>query len=219
MNIWSRIKKIYKIISEFIGILDSNHIYLTSAGIAFNILLYQIPLFLLVMFIVQFTIGFENLAIKLEFILKNFLPPTETSTKYITTIVTEIKSIVDHSTLFGIIGIVVLIWISSTLIASLRYSLNNVFKLMPSKIAFLDMLNDMLLVILIPFLFIMYTFLLPIIELLLSFLAEISPEFFQGLFSKFTLILTSLGTGFLIYYFIYSYVPSKRVDNKKRIFA
>lgn len=219
MNIWTLIKKIYELILEFIDRLDKNHIYLTSAGIAFNIILYQIPLFLLLTFVVDFTIGFDNLAIQLEKILKEFLPPTETSNQYISTILRETHKIVNHSTFFGFIGLVILIWLSSTLISSLRYSVNTVFKIEPPKIVFIDMLKDMFLVLSIPFLFIIYTFLLPFFELGIDILSQFSPDRFSDIISKFTFTITALGTGFIIYYFIYSYIPSKKVERKKRFFA
>jgi len=204
---------------EFLDKLDKDHVYLISAGIAFNILMYQIPLFLLVTFVVDFFIGFDTLGNQLEEVLIAFLPPTANSEKYIDTIIDEILKIVSHSSFFGIIGLGILIWISSALISSLRYSINTVFKIVPKKSAFLDMLNDMLLVILIPFLFIIYTFLLPIIDLIVKILYELSPDAANPIISNSLLSITSLATGFLIYYFVYSYVPSAKVERKKRIFA
>lgn len=219
MSIWTLLKKIYSLIMEFIDRLDKNHIYLNSAGIAFNILLYQIPLFLLLTFFVDITIGFENLAPQLEGVIREFLPPTETSEEYISTILNETLNILKHSTIFGFVGIIFLIWLSSTLISSLRYSLNGVFKIPPKDTAILDMLKDMFLVFAIPFLFIIYTFLLPIVDIVLNLLSDLSPDKFQGIVSEFTVIITSLGTGFIIYYFIYSYIPSKKIERKKRLYV
>jgi membrane protein len=219
MSIKTNIKKIYEIIMDFFDRLDKDHVYLISAGIAFNILMYQIPLFLLVTFVVDFFVGFETLATQLEVVLKDFLPPTANSEKYISTIINEILNILKHSSFFGVIGLGVLIWISSALIASLRYSINTVFSIPPKKSAFLDMLNDMLLVILIPFLFIIYTFLLPLVEILINVLSILTPDVADSFISNSLLSLTSLATGFLIYYFVYSYVPSAKVKREKRLFA
>lgn len=219
MSIWTKIKKIYKIIEEFFSRLESDHIYIISAGLAFNILLYQIPLFLLLTYVVELTIGFDKIAVELTDIVKEFLPPTSTSDNYITNILSEITNIVSHSSLFGLIGFIILIWISSTLISSLRFSINTVFKIPPKKYFFLDILKDMFLVILIPILFMLYTFLLPIVDLIQQILIFISPDYVNNLISNTTIVFTSLGTGFLIYYFIYSYIPSAKVERKKRIFA
>src|SRR5690606_13020686 len=127
--------------------------------------------------------------------------------------------IVSHSSFFGIIGIIILIWISSTLISSLRFSINTVFKIPPKKFFFLDNLKDMLLVILLPIMFILYIFLLPLVDIFQNILVALSPSFTDSTVSNTTITFTSLGTGFIIYYFIYSYIPSSKVERKKRIFA
>lgn len=219
MSIWKVIKNIYNLISEFFQRLEQDHIYLIAAGLAFNILLYQIPMFLIFTYIINLTIGFENIAHQLETILKEFLPPTSNSQNYLTSIISEISNIVSHSSFFGFIGIIILIWISSTLISSLRFSINTVFKIPPKKFFFLDNLKDMLLVILLPIMFILYIFLLPLVDIFQNILVALSPSFTDSIVSNTTITLTSLGTGFIIYYFIYSYIPSSKVERKKRIFA
>lgn len=219
MSIKTNIKKIYDILMDFFDRLDKDHVYLNSAGIAFNILMYQIPLILLVTFVVDFFIGFDTLSVQLESILREFLPPTTNSQDYISKILNEILSIVKQSSFFGVFGLMILIWLSSTLISSLRFSVNNVFKIIPKKSAFLDMLIDMLLVILIPFLFILYTFILPLLEYILNILFNISPAFADQFISTTYYSISSFATGFIVYYFIYSYVPSSKVQRNKRVFA
>lgn len=219
MSFKTRVKHIYNLIVDFIDRLDNDHVYLISAGLAFNILLYQIPLFLLLTFVVDITIGFESIAAQLDKILMEFLPPTATSENYLSKILSEITKIVQHSSFFGFVGLIILIWISSTLISSLRYSVNTVFKIPPKKYFFLDTLKDMLLVLLIPILFMFYTFLLPLVDVIQDIFIVLSPDYANDVISNTTIILTSLGTGFLIYYFIYSYIPSAKVERKKRLFA
>lgn len=219
MSFKTRVKHIYNLIVDFIDRLDNDHVYLISAGLAFNILLYQIPLFLLLTFVVDITIGFESIAAQLDKILMEFLPPTATSENYLSKILSEITKIVQHSSFFGFVGLIILIWISSTLISSLRYSVNTVFKIPPKKYFFLDTLKDMLLVLLIPVLFMFYTFLLPLVDVIQDIFIVLSPDYANDVISNTTIILTSLGTGFLIYYFIYSYIPSAKVERKKRLFA
>ena len=180
MSIWKAIKNIYSLLSEFFQRLEQDHIYLIAAGLAFNILLYQIPMFLIFTYVINLTIGFENIAHQLETILKEFLPPTSNSQNYLTSIISEISNIVSHSSFFGIIGIIILIWISSTLISSLRFSINTVFKIPPKKFFFLDNLKDMLLVILLPIMFILYIFLLPLVDIFQNILVALSPSFFNA---------------------------------------
>lgn len=219
MNIWEKIKNLYHLISEFIDRLEKDHVYIIAAGLAFNIILYQIPLFLIFTYIVDLTIGFDKIAFQLKNILEDFLPPTANAEHYITTILNEISQIVSHSSFFGIIGIIILIWISSTLISSLRFAVNTVFKIPPKKFFFLDNLKDMLLVILLPILFILYTLFLPLVDIIQDIIKVLAPDFASSLISNSTIIFTSLGTGFVIYYFIYSYIPSAKVERKKRAVA
>ncbi len=205
------LKTVYTQIMEFFDQLDDNHTYILAAGIAFNIALYVIPLFLLSIYLVNAFIDINQLSNVIEKMLSDFLPPTQSSKEIIHTVLEEVKKINLHSNTAGIIGLVSLLWISSILVSSLRSGLNAIFHIPAKKNFIIYRLYDILLTIIITILILIYSYLVPIGNFVISFLESFFPDFIHKIISGALVTLISLVSSFVIFFFIYTFIPTKRM--------
>ncbi len=190
-----------------------------AAGIAFNILLYLLPMFLVAVYVVNLVFGAENLSSSLEKILIDLLPPDARSADFLNGLVGEVNSILAKSTFFGWIGMGVLLWISSTLISSLRTSLNAVFRLHSPNIFVFYRLKDIYLTLVMTILVMLYSYAVPIITVALTFINEYFPDKVNWILSEFAFNILSLLTSFGLFYFIFRSVPNKKLPRTIRLIA
>lgn len=207
----SIIRKIYDWGMEFSDQLDNNHTYMLASGIAFNIALYIIPLFLLSIYLVNAFIDTNILIEVMEKALKDFMPPTQSSQDLIHTVIDEVTKINMHSSTAGIIGLISLLWISSILVSSLRSGLNAIFHIPAKKIFIIYRLYDILITVIITVLILIYSYFVPIGNFLISFLENFFPEFIHKLISGALVTIISLTSSFIIFMFIYTFIPTKRL--------
>jgi membrane protein len=211
-NIWLNLSEIYEQ-------SERDHVFMLASALAFNIILYQIPLFLMTIFIVDSVIGFESIALELESLLKEFMPPSVEMSSYISSMLTEATKMASHSSIFGVIGIVVLLWLSGSLVSSIRYGLNTIFGLDPTKISVLKRFKDMFLALLFTVLIILYSYFLPVIAMTESLFAGIVPQSLEWLMNNLFVNGTTLLTSLAFFYAVYKFIPDTRVPRRQRIFA
>ncbi|MGA2299044.1 MAG: hypothetical protein ABSG15_15975 [FCB group bacterium] len=72
-------------IETFFLRVDEHHLYLISAGIAFNILLYLIPLLLIAIYLVNIIFGVGSITSFLTDTLEKILPPNASTTEFLRT--------------------------------------------------------------------------------------------------------------------------------------
>lgn len=216
---WETLKSSYRTFEIFEERLDRHHTFMLASGIAFNILLYLLPLFLILVVLVRIFFGEQGIIQIFHDIMLEFLPPTSDTYNLIETITKEIEVLVGYSSLFGIIGAVSLLWLSSLLISSFRNALNAIFNLKSRHIFILYRFKDMLLIIVLTVLILIYSYAFPFISFLIEAASDISPEFFTGFVKEVLTLLVSLSTSFLLIYFIFRWVPNERIPRKPRIFS
>lgn len=216
---WETIKSAWRTFELFEERLDRHHTFMLASGIAFNILLYLLPLFLILVVLIRMFFGEQGIIQIFHDIMLEFLPPTSDTYNLIDTITKEIEVLVGYSSLFGIIGGVSLLWLSSLLISSFRNALNAIFNLKSRHIFILYRFKDMLLIIVLTILILLYSYAFPFISFLIKAASDISPDIFTGFIQELLTLLVSLTTSFLLIYFIYRWVPNQRIPRKPRIFA
>lgn len=204
-------KKIYDYLYVFSDRLDKHHVFMLASGIAFNIIIYIIPLILVAIFVISIFLSESEINLYISKIFSEWLPPTEGATKILNAILKEVQSIDNNSSLFGIIGLVGLLWVSSFLISSLRTSLNAVFQLDSDKIFLVYRLKDIMLTVLLSVLVVVYSYIVPIINYLQSLLNVFLPDFLEGFVTELILTLISAGTSFAVFYIIFAFVPNKKL--------
>lgn len=213
------LKKIYNFGDEFITRVEKHHLFLIAAGIAFNIALYLLPMFLVAVYVVNLFIGDIDLSETLTSITDDFLPPTQQSFELLQEVISEVQNIMDHSSLFGWVSLFALLWISSALISSIRSGLNTIFHFPSPKIFILYRLKDVMLIILITVFIFLYSFVLPIVSFSVTLIENMLPENLLWLFTGFVFTSISLITSFCLIYIIFWLVPNKPIPPKIRIWA
>lgn len=214
-----KVKLYFKTIMDLSDRIDNHHLYMLAAGIAFNITLYLIPMFLVAIYMVNIFIDPTYLAQILEKTLIDLLPPNESSMELLHQIIEEVKKINLHSSVAGWIGIFSLLWISSALISSFRLGLNAIFNIQAKKIFIIYRIKDIGLTIILTVLVLLYSYFVPLINFVISFLENIIPDIIHTFVSNAILALLSLATSFMLYLFIYYFVPTKRLPKKVVIYS
>jgi len=209
----------YLFLDGFVTRVQNHHLLMLASGIAFNILLYQIPLMFMTLYFVDISFGIENLADALLKLLNEFIPPTEETKAYINTIILEVQALIKHSSLFGYIGLITLLWLSSTLISSIRYGLNTIFHISSEKIFIIYRFKDMGLTLLFSILILLYSYIIPLISILYNAFEQFIPSFLEESFSYLMVITTSILTALVFFYSIYRFVPNKKIERKIRVTA
>ncbi len=194
--------------------LDKNHVFLVSAGISFNILLYLIPLFLVAVYVVNLIFGTNTISTTLEEMAVKFLPPNENTVQFIHSIIEEVNYIFSRSSVAGWIGIFGLFWLSSALFGSLRAALNTIFEIESPYLFLIYKLKDILITLILAVLILILSFIIPLISVVSSFFVDILPDFLKWLFNGFNLTIISLTYSFLLFYFIFRFVPNKKQSNE-----
>lgn len=215
----STIKKYYSLTYELIERIDGNHLFLLSSGIAFNIALYIIPMILVSLYIFNQFVVADDIVVKFEAILMDMLPPTGQADELIKVILKEVKGIMSNSSTAGWIGFATLLWLSSTLISSIRTGLNAIFKITTPKIFVFYRIKDIFIIIILTILVILYSYAVPLLSLIASFLESFVPDVLQGMFSNVMLTGVALATSYILFNFIYLFVPTKRLPKFVRRYS
>lgn len=218
-NEHGRIYKSYKYTDMFLERLVKHHVFMIAAGIAYNIIVYMIPLFLIAIYVISLAFGTEGLAETIADVLKDFLPPTEATDKLLKKVVDEVHLIMDHSSLFGVISIFVLLWISSFLVSSIRYGLNTIFELKDNKIFLFYRMKDMIYTVILAVLVLIYSYAVPSVTFAVSLLQEFLPDQLNYLLTRFALSGITLITATILFYFIFKFLPNEKLPRRTRVLS
>jgi membrane protein len=208
---------ILAVVDTLITRIDKNHSFLIAAGIAFNILLYVIPMLLVALYIVNLTIGADKITSFLTEQLNLIIPQNPMLKDVLTATLNEVYVIFAKSSLVGWIGIFTLLWLSSALLSSLRAGLNTVFHISTPKTYFFYKLQDIILIIVISILIMIMSFVQPIISVLQSYIVQLAPDILDTIFNKVYILLFSLANSFVLFYLIFRFVPNRKMPRSVRM--
>ena len=198
-------------IKIFFDRVEEHHLYLIAAGIAFNILLYLMPLLLVAVYIVNLIVGVDVISGELISSLEGILPPNSATTDFIQTTLKEVDLIFGKSTYVGWIGIISLLWLSSTLISSLRSGLNRIFDAKTPRMFFIYKIKDIFLILIMTVLFIISSYLVPVYSVFRSMMtANLTPPY-NWYLSNIFVVSVSLITSFIMFYIIFKFLPNKKM--------
>lgn len=220
-----RLWKIYLILDEFSNRLDKHHVFIIAAGIAFNLMMYSLPLVLISIYIVDLVFGVSNIIPVIKEFSKDILPPTQDVQFIVAKILDEASAISQHSTMFGIIGIIALFWVASLLISSLRSSLNVIFEFEPKHNFLIYRLKDILLTILLTVTIFLSTYVLPLFSFLSSIVLEFVkdlhflPGFVGILVSNISVSAITLILSFLVFFIIYGIIPNQKLPRYVKFYG
>jgi uncharacterized BrkB/YihY/UPF0761 family membrane protein len=167
--------KFYHSLMELLDRVDKHHLFMMAAGLAFNIIIYLIPLILIAIFIINLFFDNQNISQTIEDLMMELLPPTESANRIIHGVVDEVTTTFSHSNVFGYIGITVLMWLSSLLISSLRYGLNTIFEIKSNRNFVFYKLKDILITFAITILILLYSYAVPLVSMVSEVVAVFFP--------------------------------------------
>lgn len=208
------IREYYQFVRRFIHKLDNHHIFLLSAAISFNTLLYVIPLILVGIFIATLFLDKSNFTEFISNLLFSFLPETEGSYYFISNLLLEINNIFLVSKYAGWIGIVTLLWLSSTVFSTLRNILNVVFEVKSKKIFVFYKLKDILLTLILTIFILLLTYAMPLVTIISKTFINILPQDIALIISKITKQIIWIVLYFIVFFFIYKFIPSSKIPLK-----
>jgi membrane protein len=137
-----RLREAWMYIVRILERMDDNHIFLSSAGIAYNTLLCFIPLLLIVFYLLGFYLNSEGALRTLDSYLNgiDLFPYQREQLRLI--IVKILTEFVRGSHIAGIVGMIALVWTASALFSAVRTVLNRIFGVKDTKNFFVSMLKD-----------------------------------------------------------------------------
>jgi membrane protein len=203
---------VYKTVYEFVDITDRRHIFLLSAGIAFNQLICMIPLILLVISVVSGIIDETSTKETVRIYLNQLLPQNIEATHVVTEVILELSTVFNYGTTTGVIAGTALLWLSSALFSSLRTGLNAIFHIPTPKFFFWYKLKDILLTVITALLILMTTSMSPILTLV--------EQYGRGLLSSqtevsvfgFTARAFSILAAAIMFFTLYRFVPNRKLE-------
>ncbi len=218
-----RLKRAIKTVDRFACKLEDHNTFLVAGGIAFNIMLYSLPLGLIPIYIVDKIFGASNITSMLFNFTEELLPPNEKIDQFLGLVVDEINNISIHSSITGIIGIIVLLWFASMLVSAIRNSLNGVFELRAKHFFLVYRLKDMGLTIVLTISVFLMLYVMPLVSIITTFATDLMksvvPESFVGILSFTTVTLTSMLLSFIVFLVIYSWVPNQKLPRYIRLWS
>jgi uncharacterized BrkB/YihY/UPF0761 family membrane protein len=174
-NIWNKIKNIYDVIYELGSRMSDHKIFILAAGIAFNIVLYTIPLVLILVSFINIFLEPDELIVTLQQVTEQYLPNQQNYTTLISNTILEIETLATSSKIAGAISFVILLWLSSILISTLNSCISHIFQFEQPHY-FRTKLKDLGTTLLLNILIILYGVLLPTIGFATSLIESIFPE-------------------------------------------
>ncbi len=212
-------KRSFDFAYNFLQQIDNHHIFLLSAAITFNIILYIIPLILVSIFVATRFIDKKSFTELIANLLFSFLPETEGTYFFVSNLLLEIDNIFRVSAYAGWIGVFFLLWLSSTVFSSLRGSLNVVFDAKSTKIFVFYKLKDIVLTIVLSIFILLITYLLPLVEVINKLVGKFLPLTISSILSKMTIQVFWIALYFTFFMFVYKFIPSRRISFKIIIIA
>jgi len=202
-------KRWYQVIESFFEDLGSRHLFLISAGIAFNALLCVFPLLLVALFIVGNILDITSFIPSLEIFLSTLLPMGESGSGAVSLILKEVQTLFAYSSGAGWIGIPALLWTASALLSSFRSGMEAVFGTITEQSFMHVKARDLGGTIIFIFLVIASTLLHPLASAFEGMLFPILPD---GLFITGILVrIVAFISPPMLFMFIYRTLPPKKL--------
>ena len=148
--------------------IDEHNLFLSAAGISYSLFLSVIPIILIVFSILGNLMNVHILESQVNQIIETIIPYPKYAEYARQVIATRLPEVIEYKTLAGYLGFIGLIFTSTWIFSSMRTILNQIFHTKIQKSAFIGLLRDVGMVILL-FLFItIFTFLLPAFNIIIE---------------------------------------------------
>ncbi len=196
--------------------IETDHIFLSAAGIAFSLILSMIPFMLIIFAILGSLTSPEILLEYINQLIETTIPYPEFAHYIERYISTRLPSVFHYKNLFGYVGIFGLMFTSTWLFSSLRTILNHIFLVEKRKSAWYGLFKDFGMIILLLIIMLLTTTIFPTIQILINSTLhlEILRQLRISNLLQFLLSFSSFFIIFLLFYFFYFTIPYERIGHK-----
>ncbi|MCF8242874.1 MAG: YihY/virulence factor BrkB family protein [Melioribacteraceae bacterium] len=213
-------RRITKFISHYFGGLflkiDKHHLFLAAAGIAYSLILSMIPMMLILFAILGNVIDVQSIETQVTNLIDTVIPYPQYAEYAKTFIMKRIPEVVQYKTLVGYFGAFGLLFTSTWLFSSMRTILNNIFGVAVEKSAWIGLLRDFGMVILLIVFILLLTVVFPMTNFLLN--AADKVEFLQFLriseLLETILSISSLIILFFMFFLFYKLIPYDKLGKR-----
>ena len=168
----SIVRKVLEFLKNYFGgllkRLDEHHVFLAAGGIAYSLLLSMIPILLLMFSIFGSIINVESIEQQVNTIIDALIPYKQSAAYMKKFILSRVPEVIEYKTLAGILGALGLFFTATWLFSSLRTVLNNIFGDINGKSAWIALLRDFGMVLLVIIFILLSTVGLPILNILVD---------------------------------------------------
>ncbi|MCB0726186.1 MAG: YihY/virulence factor BrkB family protein [Ignavibacteriae bacterium] len=226
-KIFDRIKdlKVYRTVYHYIDVLlvkfDTDHIWIMSSGISFNILMCIIPFTLMLLTVLGYYLESGEVQEKLISYLNSVVPlPGQYKDRFIFELTERTKELSNNAFLTGTLGLAGLFWTVSGLFSAMREVLRKIYNVNTELNYFIGKIRDFALVIISVVLF--------ILSMAVTSGFQIIEEYSQGIFGEIVIltffqklipIVIAFLLSFGLFYVLYALVPHWRYNRKVILFS
>jgi membrane protein len=188
-------------------------IFFLAGGIAFNILLGAIPFFLLLVAVFEFVLRLTSSDPQRALVeyVYNVLPESEDMRVFV---LQQIDALLAEKFNFGILGLLLFVWVSTRLFGSLRSALRSIFDIQEDRGIIAGKIFDMKMVVIAGTLFAANTSISLALTAVQSFGIELIGLSQNGVVQQLRLLyaqIVAYASIFLMFFLIYRYLPARRV--------
>ncbi len=221
----STFRKIIEFFDHYIGGLwkrmDENHMFLAGAGIAFSLVISIIPFVMIIFSVVGNLIPIEQIESQVTKLIDMVIPYPQYAEYTKQIILRRIPGVIEYKTLAGYTGTFGLLFTSTWLFSSMRTVLNNIFGVSEEKSAWIGILRDFGMVLLLIVFLALSTFILPMVNILINSADKIQflqnfkvNELIQSGISLFSIIII-----FLLFFSFYYLIPYENLGKRVPLVA
>ena len=200
--------------------LEQHNIFLLSSGVAFTMLVCIIPILLIVLYVLRNIVEQSTIIYEINSMIDKFIPYPEYAETVKQEVLLRLASLTNINKTVGVIGVVGLLSVGSSLFNSVRTVLNKIFHASKSEKYHIAKLYDFILMMVVLVFFGSIMIVLPFISTLLRFESIVSwlNNSGLGLVDMFLLKIVSMILIFIVFYFVFWLIPISR-KNRKIVFV
>ena len=214
------LKKIFQFLDHYFkGMfhrMDKHHVFLSAAAIAFSLVLSMIPMVLMMFAVLGNIIDPLNVEAQVNKLIDTLLPYPQFADYTKQFIISRIPEVIEFKTLAGFLGAFGLLFTSTWLFSTMRTVLNKTYGVSEEKSAWIGLLRDFGMVLLLIVFILLATFILPITNIILNAADEIEVlKVFQisGLADTLFSIISTFII-FLLFLVFYYLIPYEKLGKK-----
>jgi len=200
---------------------DQHHVFLLAGGLAFSLFVCIVPFVLIIFAVLGSILDSTYMQYQVSGLIDTVIPYYQYAEFVKKIIFGRITEVIEYKNIAGIVGGFGLLFAASGLFSSMRTILNKIFGLDIEEHFLLAKLKDFALIIMVILIFLITTFILPLIDILRQLASKFDfLEFFtSGLLEHFIFSILSLVLIFILFSILYFAVPKIRIGKKATFIA